>query len=458
MTPTGPSTRLPAPSAPHDHLVDDTGDGAAPRVTALLEAARALGAAASEGDVLAAVALEGARAMGATAAALCLPDPERRVVRTLVATTREAARGAAGDRAVRVDVTDLPEQHPLPVVRAALTGEAWFLPDRAAALDALPQARELYETSSTEASVVLPLLVGDRCAGALGLAFDEPRDWLRADRELVEALAALTGQALDRLAALEAERAAVAELHRVADALRDSLAPSLSTTALPGLDVVAVSLPAAQDVRLGGDWADALTDDDAVVLAVGDVVGHDGVTAVAVAQARGGLRGALRALGSTSPAALLAALDEVLSEPDTAVMATAVVCRASRGPGPAGTWQLRCASAGHLPPLLRHPDGRVEAVGPVGDLLLGLADGSAGITDVRRAEHVLEALPGSVLLVFSDGVVERRGEGLADRHAALAELLAGCDTSSAGAVCDAVLEAVGAGAEDDVTVLVAVLG
>ena len=65
-------------------------------------------------------------------------------------------------------------------------------------------ARELYESSRTQASAVLPLEVGERLLGAVGLAFDEVRAWHPADRELVEALAALTAQALDRLAALEA--------------------------------------------------------------------------------------------------------------------------------------------------------------------------------------------------------------------------------------------------------------
>lgn len=445
------------------------------RVTALLEAVRALGAATTEGEVLSAVALEGARALGASATAICLPDAARPVVRTLVASSGQGPGGPA----VRVDVIDLPTDHPLPVLRSALTGQAWFLQDRSAAAAALPEARELYESSRTQASAVLPLEVGERLLGAVGLAFDEVRAWHPADRELVEALAALTAQALDRLAALEAERTAQAEVHRVLDALRTSLAPALPRPPVPGLDVAVVSRPVAQDLRLGGDWADALPEGDGVVLVLGDVVGHDGVAAVAVAQARGALRGALQVFRSSSPASLLRAVDGVLSAPDVDVLATAVVCRLERtGPGPA-PWRLRWATAGHLPPLLRLPDRRVEALTPGGDLLLGLADrggghrswhvgrrvgagwgaGAQGWRDDGglRADHARRVPPGSVLLLFSDGVLERRGQNLLERQRALSALLSAAGASSAEALCERVVAEMGDGSEDDVTVLAAAL-
>lgn len=438
--------------------------GAAGRLTGLLRAAQALAAATTEGDVLAAVAIEGARALGARATAVSLLDPGRRALRTMVAT----ARGAE----VTIDVTDLPEDHPLPLVRAARTGESWFLPDRASAVAALPEARELYETSRTQASAVLPLRAGERSLGALGLAFDDERPWPRADLELVEALAALMAQALDRLAALAAERAAVHEVRRVLDALRTSLAPSASLRPMTGLDVVSASRPAAQELGLGGDWTDTVVVDGAadpddgaagpVLLTVGDVVGHDGVAAVAVAHVRGALRGALRTARGASPAVLLTALDEVLSAPDLGVLATAVVCVLHRGPPATGSgeppvqWWLRWSSAGHVPPLLRHPDGGVEALESGADLLLGLADERNADSSPRR-EQLLRVTPGSALLLVSDGVLERRGESFEQRQDRLVALLSQTGGGTAAALVEAVVSELGPGAEDDLTVLAAVL-
>jgi len=416
---------------------------ASARVTGLLRAARDLGGATSSGDVLAAVALQVAGALGATATALCLPDPGTRLVRTLVATVE-------GDR-VRIDVTDLAEDHPLPVVRAALTGRTWWLPDRAAAEQELPEAGDLYRTSRTEASALVPLLAGGRRAGALGLAFDEARPWTPADRELVEAVAALAAQALERITAVEAERSAVAKVHRVLDALRDSLVPAVP--GVPGLDVAALSRPAAADVRLGGDWWDALPASggtgEALLVALGDVVGHDGVAAVAVAQARGALRGALAASGGGSPGAALESLDAVLSAPDVDVMATAVLCRLQPADG---GWLLRWSNAGHPAPLVRRPDGRVEVLDDGSDLLLGLQD------ETGRRDRTTLLAPGSTLLLFSDGLLERRGEDLDDRRAELAALLAARAGAAAAELCDAALDALAQDADDDVTVLALVTG
>jgi len=431
-----------------------------------MAAAQALGAASTQGDVLAAFALECARALGATATALCLVEEGHSDLRTLVAIT-------TGDQ-VRVDVTDLPQHHPLPVVRAALTGESWFFADRATAVAELPGARELYESSSTEASVVLPLRVEDRSLGAVGLAFDHVRSWGRADRDVVVALGSLAAQAVDRLAAREAERTAVAEVERVLDALRESVTFVAPRDLPPGVDLAVVSRPVARDVGLGGDWADVLRDPAgttggegaAVLVTLGDVVGHDGVAAVAVAQARGALRGAVRAAGGLSPAAVLEAVDGVLSAPDVDVLATAVLFRLRRTRS-ATPWRLTWTSAGHLPALLRDPDGRVTALAEAGDLLLGLAvqlaPGAAGgsVHDrgplSRRSDHHCSVRGGSVLLLCSDGLVERRGQDLADRQAQLAHLLSSLEVTSAADVCRTIADQLGNGSEDDVTVLAAVL-
>ena len=231
---------------------------------------------------------------------------------------------------------------------------------------------------------------------------------------------------------------------------------SLSQPSTPhDLQLAARYRPAEQAAQIGGDWYDAFVDTSgATLLTVGDVNGHDQTAAAAMGQVRNLLRGLAYDSGE-GPARLLTRLDAALDGLQLDVMATAVVARVDPVPvaSQGGIWRCSWSSAGHLPPLHRRPDGRVARLEePEPDLMLGV--------DVSTTRHqgYVDLVPGSALLLYTDGLVERRDEDLDVGIDALARTFSRLHDLPAEDLCDVVLEAAatsGAG-EDDIAVLVLV--
>jgi serine phosphatase RsbU (regulator of sigma subunit) len=260
-----------------------------------------------------------------------------------------------------------------------------------------PRARTVRTLGITSALCV-PLRAGGRVIGELNILRREGTP-SGTPEEL-----ALAVELADR-AALALDNAALfAEQRDAAIALQQAL---LSEPVQPDLLQIAVRyLPAAAHAEVGGDWYDAfLQPDGATVVAIGDVVGHD----LEAATGMGQLRSMLRVLGylhGDTPAEVLAGLDEATAGLGTQVLATAVLARVEQSPEQEviGERTLRWSNAGHPPPLLLHPDGRVEALETEPEPLLGLGYGK----QVPRADHTVVLVPGSTLLLFTDGLVERR--------------------------------------------------
>jgi len=173
------------------------------------------------------------------------------------------------------------------------------------------------------------------------------------------------------------------------------------------LDIAVRYAPAAREAQVGGDWYDVFQQPDgATVLVIGDVVGHDTEAAGSMGQLRGVLRGIAYA-SEDGPAAVLSRLDRAIDGLELGSMASVVVARLEQTPEERarGVNRLRWSSAGHLPPLVLAPDGTVEVLtGPHPDLLLGV-DPAA-----RRSEHVVTISRGSTVLLYTDGLVERRDQ------------------------------------------------
>jgi serine phosphatase RsbU (regulator of sigma subunit) len=248
---------------------------------------------------------------------------------------------------------------------------------------------------------------------------------------------------------LEALYARSRSVVRAAETLQRSL-----LTAPPQVDHLQVAVryvPAAREAQVGGDWYDVFEQPDgSTVLVIGDVVGHDTAAAAAMAQLRGLLRGI--AYGSAeSPAGVLARLDDAVAGLDLQAMATVLVGRLEQldGDAAAGRTRLRWASAGHLPPVLTGPDGRRRVLeGPRPGLLLGVAPGVAR----PETEAVLES--GSTLLLYTDGLVERRDQVFDDGVERLAAALAEYRELPVEAVADALLHRLlPERAEDDVALV-----
>jgi serine phosphatase RsbU (regulator of sigma subunit) len=177
---------------------------------------------------------------------------------------------------------------------------------------------------------------------------------------------------------------------------------------------------------------------------IGDVMGHDLVAAAAMSQIRASLRAF--AWQGQPPDRAVAQLDDLVDTFASAQLVTLFYGTLDT-PGRGGCRALRYANAGHLPPLLRHPDGRVEALDGASSVLVG-ADPST-VRDL--AEVIVE--PGALLVCFTDGLIEVPGGSLEDALAGLAESVAG-SAPSAEALCARLLEERQPGPRDDIAVLV----
>jgi anti-sigma regulatory factor (Ser/Thr protein kinase) len=223
----------------------------------------------------------------------------------------------------------------------------------------------------------------------LELAWNAPIVLDEDDRVLLQTLTSQGAQALDRARLFESERS-------IAETLQRSVLP-IALPRLAGVQIAARYLPGTQEVDVGGDWFDAVElPDGRLGLAVGDVVGK-GVHAAA---SMGQLRNALRAISieRLKPQSALARLDRLAGEALDTSFATLVY-----GVVDTKTGVLRFASAGHPPPVVAYPDGRVELLEDGRGLPLG-----TGLNPKYR-QGMVELPAGALVVLYTDGLVERRG-------------------------------------------------
>jgi serine phosphatase RsbU (regulator of sigma subunit)/integral membrane sensor domain MASE1/anti-sigma regulatory factor (Ser/Thr protein kinase) len=201
--------------------------------------------------------------------------------------------------------------------------------------------------------------------------------------------------------------------HWIAETLQRSLLPD-RLPEIPGVDLAARYVPAAAGLEIGGDWYDVVElPSGRVALAVGDVAGHG----LRAAGAMGQLRLALRAyaIEEPSPAVAVARTHRLFQRLGSTDMATLVYLEFDPGEG-----TVRFANAGHPPPLVLLPDGTTSY------LEGGLAPPLGAIPTGMRFRESSSALPpGATLLLFTDGLVERRGSSLHEDLDRLREVLAG---------------------------------
>jgi serine phosphatase RsbU (regulator of sigma subunit) len=351
----------------------------------------------------------------------------------------DPARRPLIDRYAQVRLDSLPGTSP--VARALLAGTP-VTESVDAVLGLMPDgpARDLLLALSPATAVVLPLTAEARTVGVLTLYQDAGRVMTEEDRETARQVAA------------EAARA-VARVHRQSQQaqLAEALQRSLLTDppAVGRASVVVRYVPAAEAARVGGDWYDAfLQRDGSLVVVIGDVVGHDTAAAAAMGQLRGLLRGIAHYSGA-GPAEVLRGLDEAIVHMHDDTLATAAIARFERDR--AGGRQMRWANAGHPPPIVLAEDGTVTVLGDeLGDLMLGI-DPTA-----ERSEHVVPVPPGAIVLMHTDGLVERRDSTLDDGLDMLAAHLKELAGTPLEELCDGLLRRMLRGIPQDDVALVAV--
>jgi serine/threonine-protein kinase RsbW len=287
--------------------------------------------------------------------------------------------------------------------------------------------------SAAPALVVVPLRARGHVLGALTIRSAPGPDWRPVlGPGLAREVAARAAVALDNALRYESERDVS---HALQLGLLGGELPSFE-----GVVVASAYRPGTAALEVGGDWYDAFPlESGAVALVVGDVVGHGLEAAVAMGQ----LRGAVSALAQTAgPAILLERLDGFVETVPSAATATLAYVELDRATG-----RIRYACAGHPPPLVVSPDGRARFLwdgrsAPLGSML-GAARGEA-------EEHLA---PGETLVLYTDGLVERRSAAIdvGLERLARAARLHSHDASLAETLCDSLLD--GQVQDDDVCVL-----
>jgi serine phosphatase RsbU (regulator of sigma subunit)/anti-sigma regulatory factor (Ser/Thr protein kinase) len=264
----------------------------------------------------------------------------------------------------------------------------------------------------------VPLLVEGRVIGVLHVGTLTPRDFTPADRDLLQLAA-------DR-AALAIDHAELYEQRRLAEALQRTLLPQ-QLAVFPGLEVAARYLPAAHGTSLGGDWYDLFPiGRGRLGIAVGDVVGRGLPAASLMAQLRTTLRA--YAFDGHPPAEVVDRLNRMLVylRPATMTTASYLTLDPERE-------ALRVVSAGHPQPLVIGPDGSASFLPVQTDVALGVTRAA------RYREQPFDLEPGSTIVLYTDGVVEVRGEAL-DEGLERLRRLAERGHESVEALCDAIID------------------
>ena len=334
-----------------------------------------------------------------------------------------------------------------PLQRARETGQAVVMPggvtEKILPTLVSEPAKEALRMLAPESAVIVPLTARGNLTGVLAMA-------RRADRPPMSDEEIRTATDVAARAALALDNAS---LYTAQQSLAEGLQRSLLTTP-PEPDhcqIVVRYVAASEAARVGGDWFDSfLQPDGATVLVIGDVMGHDADAAAAMGQVRSLLRGIAWYSGA-APAEVLTGLDAAMRGLQVATTATAVVARLeqSEDERERGITRLRWSNAGHPPPMALNPDGTVTVLtGVQADLLLGIDPATP------RTESAVVLDRGATVLLYTDGLVERRGQDLDTGLALLRETLADLTEVDLDTLCDSLLQRLlPAEAQDDVALV-----
>lgn len=296
----------------------------------------------------------------------------------------------------------IPPESPMPLSRA-LRGAASAIaspktyhgpPDAEIAV----AQRRLFDATGMHSAVIAPIRGLRQVLGALTLGRSEqPEPYAPSHLTLLEDITRRAGLALDNARLYERQRT-------VGQTMQRHLLPQLPR--VPGLGLAARYRPAPEDSEVGGDWYDAFVlRDGALILAVGDVVGHDLEAAAGMAQ----LRNMLRAYSWSEqkpPSKIVEWLDLACLNIAEVSMATLICGRLTCSAD--GRYELSWTNAGHPPPLLVTRDGDARYLLDGHAPLLGL-----GVSPVRPDGGV-PLPPGSTLVLYTDGLVESPRDAIDD--------------------------------------------
>jgi serine phosphatase RsbU (regulator of sigma subunit)/PAS domain-containing protein len=334
-----------------------------------------------------------------------------------------------------------------PIARALDTGRQVRLSgEEAVGLLAPGEAPDLLRQLAPASVVTVPMQARGRTRGLLTLLYSPGRPPADDDLDLAQDVADRAGLALDNARLYGQQRALAEQLQR--SFLTEPPEPDHA-------EIVVRYLPASEAAAVGGDWYDAfLQPDGATMLVIGDVAGHDTAAAATMGQLRSLLRGIATSHDEAGPADVLRRLDVSMELLRVDTLATAAVVRLEQDldQRERGVTRLRWSNAGHLPPVVIDPDGNVTPLVGFGraEMLLGVDPATS------RSESVVTVDRGSTVLLFTDGLVERRDSDLDAGVDRLLEALADVADRPLQELCDVVIERLVDGRPDDDVALVAI--
>jgi len=333
--------------------------------------------------------------------------------------------GAVGYPQDFLDIIDSRPRAPRdPAWDAIASGTPLFLSSAREFAVRYPELASLVGQADKQAWAFLPLAASGHTFGVCVVAFDRPRLLSDEERALLTTISALVAQSLERARLYDAEHTRSRELQR-------SLLPQ-ELPDLPACTAAARYLPAGQGADVGGDWYDIIPlSGGQVALVVGDVMGHG----LPEAATMGRLRTAVHTLADLElpPDEIMGHLNDIVGGMGQSSYATCLYALYD-----STTRICSVVRAGHPPPALVHPDGTVHFSQPEADPPLGAAEPPFETVE-------LEVPEGSLLVLYTDGLVESARREIDEGMAELARMLRAaqengtatdlerlCDTLTAG--------------------------
>ncbi|WP_285509864.1 SpoIIE family protein phosphatase [Actinokineospora sp. NBRC 105648] len=281
--------------------------------------------------------------------------------------------------------------------------------------------RPLHTTGSTpprapgeqdDDRLVLPLVYRDEHTGVVELTGLTTAARTGLDRPFLTAV-------IDRAAIALGNATSYQHEHHTALNLQTATLTGLPD--VPGLALAAHYRPAAVKHLVGGDWYDAFilpaTDGNRMSLAVtiGDITGHDIHAAALMSQVRNMLRQAVLDHPAAGPATAVTALEHACAQ--LLPTASGTLIQGQLDQDTTGAWMFTWTNAGHPRPLLLNPDGTVDQLLAPGRLI------HHSLTPLPRRDHQQALPPGSTLLLFTDGLIDRPGSNYTDELTTTTRLL-----------------------------------
>ncbi|WP_432094002.1 SpoIIE family protein phosphatase [Streptomyces sp. bgisy100] len=308
---------------------------------------------------------------------------------------RVVVEGQEGSNVPELEYTRVDEDFPMSEVVRTLVPRLMTSPEEFARR--YPRLWPHIEPLDVSAAAYLPLIAQARPLGALGFLYRDKQSFSPEERNLLVALSSSIAQSLQRAMLFDQE-------HDIAENLQTAMLPR-SIPDVPGAHIAVRYRSARFGRDIGGDWYDAIpVPGGRVGVVIGDVQGHDTHAAAVMGQ----LRIALRAYAAEghAPATVMARASVFLNELETDRFATCAYAEADPVDG-----SLQIVRAGHVDPLIRHPDGSCRALGLAGGLPLGLS-AQFGRNDYPVTRLALD--PGETLILFTDGLIEQPGADVDD--------------------------------------------